>query len=149
MVKREWEVDPKFIVDIFTCVLFLNDVIDVADTTTDEEGEDERRDVMMSAPDVDVNTRENSEKREPPADSIDDGSFSRGEELVDDISQEEDVDKGPDPESILSGSEISLLAGGVAASIFGACDGVDVRAQEEDKAANVNELEQDAIFPGI
>jgi len=84
--------DPQFIVKALAGVMLLHDVVDVTDTATNEEGEDESHNIMLAGPDVDVDTGEDSQERETPGDAINDGTLASREELVDDITEEEEMD---------------------------------------------------------
>jgi len=92
VVEGEGEVDPEFVVETLAGVMFLDDVVDVTDAATDEEGEDESDNVMLAGPDVHVDTGENGQEGEAPGDAIDDGTLAGGEELVDDVTEQEKVD---------------------------------------------------------
>lgn len=52
-------------------------------------------DVVMASPKVDVNGVEHCKERETPRYTVDDDVFSRGEELVDDSPEKEDVNYRP------------------------------------------------------
>lgn len=52
-------------------------------------------DIVLPNPDVDVDGVEDGEQREAPRDAVDDGSFALREELVDDGSEEKEVDDRP------------------------------------------------------
>jgi len=60
VVEREWEMNPEFIIDVASWVMFLDDVIDVTHAAANEESEDERDDVMLATPNVYVNAGEDS-----------------------------------------------------------------------------------------
>jgi len=119
-------------------VVFLDDVVDVGDGAGDEEGEDEGYDVVVGAPQVDVDGVEDAEEGEAPGDAVDDDSFALREELVDDRSKEEDVDEGPNQERPRSGSEIGLLSSVI--DITGGSNGVDVGAQKQEVCDNIHNL---------
>jgi len=93
VVEREWKVNPELIVDILSRVMFLDYVINVTHAAADKESEDECDDVISTAPNVYVNAGEHSEERETPADAVDNGALSSGEELVDHIAEKEEMDK--------------------------------------------------------
>ncbi len=57
---------------------------------------------MMACPDVNVNGIEDTEERETPRDSIDDDLLASGEELVDDGSQEKEMNEGPKDERAMN-----------------------------------------------
>jgi len=124
VVEGEGEVDPEFVIDVLATVRLLDDIVDVGDSGRDQESENEGDDVMLTSPDVDVDGVEGSEEREAPADTVDDGAFSVGEELVDHCAAEKEVDQGPDGEGPGGGGEVSLFA--MAVDVGGAGDGVDV-----------------------
>ena len=79
---------------------------------------------------MDVDGVEDRKEREAPRDAVDDGRLALREELVDDGAEQEEVDEGPDAESVVCGREVGLFAGAVGA--FGSCDAVDVGAEEEE-----------------
>jgi len=106
-------------------VVLLDDVIDVGHRGADEECEDERDDVVLAAPDVDIDSVDDSEEGEAPADAVDDDTVSSREELVDDESEEEEVYQRPETESPRSRSEVGFLTAVVDA--LGRSDGVNVR----------------------
>jgi hypothetical protein len=91
--KREWEVDPEFIVYIAATVILLDDVVDVADARRYEQRKDESDNIVLATPYVDVDTVERSEKGETPTDTIDDGFLALVVELVDDRAEQQEVDQ--------------------------------------------------------
>jgi len=52
-------------------------------------------DVMVGSPEVDIDCIEDAEQGEAPWDTVDNGAFAAGEELVDDSAGQEDVDQRP------------------------------------------------------
>lgn len=61
----------------------------------DEQCEHECHDIMVAGPEVDVDGVEDGEEGEAPRDAVNDDGLARGEELVDDRSEEEEVDYRP------------------------------------------------------
>lgn len=96
--------------DIFAAVRLLHDVVDVGDGGRDQEGKDERDDIVLANPNVDVNRVEDSEEGEAPADTVDDGALSGGEELVDHCTAEQEVDEGPDGECPGGGGDVGIFS---------------------------------------
>jgi len=66
VVEREGEMNPEFIVDVLPGVVLPHDVVDMRNSARDEECENESDNVMLSAPYVYVNGREDGKKRESP-----------------------------------------------------------------------------------
>jgi len=145
MPEREGEVNPEFIVDVLGSVMLLDDVVDVGNGRADEKGEDESNDIVATRPDVDVNGVEDDEEGEAPVDAVNDNLLAGFEELVDDGTEEEEVDNGPNAECPSSGSEEGLLASAVV--VVGTSDGVDVATGEEEVDENVHDFEEDAFCP--
>jgi len=144
VVEREGELDPELIIDVLSRVMFLDDIVNMAHAAAHEESEDEGDDIMLAAPDVDVNTSEDGEEWETPADAIDNSTFSGGEELVDHITEKEEMDQRPDKECPRCGGKVGLFSGMVDTW---SRDGVNVRAKEEYVDDDVHDLEEDTIFP--
>jgi len=147
VIEGEWEMDPEFVVDVLPNVMFPDNVVDVTDGAANEQSEDECYDVMLASPYVDVNAGQDSKEGETPADAIDDGALSAGEELVDDISKKEEMNQRPYKESPRSGSEVCLLSRIVDALRI--CYSINVRTEEKDVDDDVDDLEEDTIFPSI
>jgi len=124
MVEGEGEVDEEFIGERLSRMMLLDNVVDVSDGGTNEEGKNERPNVVMGSPQVDVDGIQDCEKREAPRNAIDDDRFSAREELVNDSEKEKKVDKRPDEESPGSGCDIGFLA--VEVDVFWRHHGVDV-----------------------
>ena len=127
-------------------MILLDNVVDMADNRGDEEGDDERGDIVVIGPDADEDGVQDSEEGEPPGNTIDDhGLRVGGGELVDDGTKKEEVDDGPSEERPVGRCEVGLLdapVDGVRGNY-----GVDVRPQEEEVNDDVDEFEEDAFFP--
>jgi len=103
--------------------------------------------VVPVSPHADVNGIEDRKKWETPANAIDDDGLARIGELVENETEEEKMDKGPDKKGPGGWSQISLLSRVV--HITRASDGVDVAAKEQEIHYNVHDLEENAILPRI
>lgn len=93
VVERERKVNEDFIQSALGKIVFLDDVVDVGDGGTDKEGKNEGNNVMVGCPQVDVNGVEDTEKRETPRNAVDDDLFTGGGELVDDRSEQQQMDQ--------------------------------------------------------
>ena len=102
---------------------------------------------MLRSPKVYVDGIEYSEEWKSPGNSIDDYTFSLREELVDDGSKEENMDKRPDEKRPGGRSNISLLA--VIVNTLWRSDGIDVRPEEDKVDDDVNDFQNYSIFPGV
>jgi len=145
VVEGERKVDEEFITQVVGSVILLDDVVDVTDSRRDAECENEGDNVVSTGPDADVECVENHEEWETPSNTIDDDTLSGIGELEDDVSEQQEVDKGPNEEGPPSRGEISFLGGTV--DVAGTGNGVDVRSEEEEIHDNVYNLEEDSIFP--
>jgi hypothetical protein len=65
----------------------LHHIINMAHGTADQQRKYERHHILFLIPHVYIDTRQNCQKRESPGDTIDNGSFTIGEELIDDITE--------------------------------------------------------------
>jgi len=92
VVEGEGEVDPEFVVNVLAGVMLLHDIVDVTDAAANEQGEDERDDVVLLTPNIHVDTGQDGQKGETPGDAVDDGTLSGREELIDDVTEKEEVD---------------------------------------------------------
>lgn len=127
-------------------MILLDDIVDVADGGGDQEGEDERDDVVVVGPDGNEDCVEDGEERESPGDSVNhDGLGVGGSELVDDGAKKEEVDDRPSEEGPVGWSEVRLLDVSVDGVRGGY--GVDVRPQEEEVNDDVSDFENDTILP--
>ena len=79
---------------------------------------------MTTTPDVDIDTREDGQQWESPRYAVDDGLFTRGEELVDDETKEKKMDERPYAKRPRGWGEVGFLPGSV--DVFGASNRVDV-----------------------
>lgn len=113
-----------FIAECVGSVVLLDDVVNVADSGRDEEGQNEGDNIMSMGPDTDVECVENCEEWETPSYAIDNDNLSGIGELEDDVSEQQEVNKGPDEERPPSWGDVSLL--GVVIDVAGAGNGVDV-----------------------
>jgi len=130
VVQAEGEVDEQLVGDVDGCVMLLHDIINVRHGGGDEQGEDEGDDVMVVRPDVDVDGVEDGQQGEPPGDAVDDDALAGGEELVDDISEEKDVDDGPNVERIRRWGDIGLLSSPIWR--LRPSDSIDIGSSQED-----------------
>lgn len=64
----------------------------------------------MTSPKIDVDSIEHSQEGETPGDSVNNNSFARGEELVDDGPEEKNVNQGPYEESPWSRCHVCFLS---------------------------------------
>jgi len=147
MVQREREVDPEFVIDVLTSMVLFDNVVDVAHGAAHEKSENERNNVVLVGPNVDVNASEDREERETPADPVNNGAFAVREELVDNVAEEEQVDQRPNTECPRGRSKVRLLA--CVVNIVWAGNRVDIGSKEEDVNDDVHDLEEDTIFPII
>jgi hypothetical protein len=145
MVKREWQMDEKFISNGFRGVMLLDNVVNVSYCRRYEKGEDEGNDIMTGSPEINIDGIQDTEERETPGNTIDDDTFSTGDKLVDDGTKEENVDDSPNQESPRSRSEIGFFA--VEVDVGRSSDGVDIRTQKQNINNNVYNLEEDTIGP--
>lgn len=143
--EGERQVHPKFIVDVLSGVMLLDNIVDVGDGRADEQGKDESDDIVAARPDVDVDGVEDDEEREAPVDAVDDNLLARFEELVDNGAEEKEMDNGPDAKGPSGRSEVGLLAGAVV--VVRSSNGVDVATSEEEVDENVHNFEEDAFSP--
>jgi len=96
MVETEWDVDPEFVIDALTAIVLLDDVINVGHSGRNKKSKDEGDDEVLAAPNIDVNGIQDGQKRESPADAINDDSLSFVKELEDYVTEQEEVNEGPD-----------------------------------------------------
>ena len=75
--------DEKFISDRLRDVMLFDDIINVSYCGRNEKGEYESGNIAVVGPKIDVDGVEATKKRQAPGDSVNDDSFSVGEELVD------------------------------------------------------------------
>ena len=73
-------------------MILLDHIVNIADGRADEEGKAERDDVPSPSPDVDVNRIEHRQEGETPPDPIDDRVLAGIGKLIDDITEEQEVD---------------------------------------------------------
>jgi hypothetical protein len=90
-------------------VVLLHNVVDVRNGRRHEKREDEGEDSVPHGPEVDVNSIEDGQERETPANAIDDHLFAGCEELVDDRAEQKEVDEGPDEERPRGRCDVGLL----------------------------------------
>jgi len=77
VVEREGEMDPEDIVHGLGLVELFHDIVNVGHGRADKERKEEREDIVLVNPDVDVNAVEDGEEGEAPADAVDDDLFCR------------------------------------------------------------------------
>jgi len=145
VIKREWEMDEDFVSDGGGRVMFFDLVVDVGDRGRDKEGEYEGPFVVMVTPQVDIDGIQDSEERETPRNMVDDDMLPIGEKLVDDGSQQKEVDQGPNEERPGSRADEGFLA--VVVTFLVGSNGIDVGAEKEEVNYDVNDFEDDAVFP--
>jgi len=73
-------------------MVLFDDVVDVSHCGADKEGKDKCDDVVLGGPQIHVYSVENGKEGKPPGNSVDDDTFALGEELIDDGTEEENVD---------------------------------------------------------
>jgi hypothetical protein len=129
VVEREGKMNKEFVSEGFGRMMFLDNIVNVSDSAGDEQGENERRDVALMRPEVDVDGIQDSEQRESPRDTVDDDALAMGEELIDDGAEEENVNDGPGQEGPWSRGEICFLSTPVDAG--GGGNRVKVGTQED------------------
>jgi len=95
VVEGERKVDEKLVTNALRGVVFLDNVVDVSHGGAHKESEDEGKDVMLPRPQSDICGIENAKESETPGNTINDHTLSGGEELVDDGSEEKEMDEGP------------------------------------------------------
>jgi hypothetical protein len=128
-------------------MVLLDDIVDVRNGRTDEEGEDKCRDVMVGSPEVYVDGVEDTKEGEPPGNTIYNDTLANGEELVDDCAKKQDMDDSPDEEGPGSRSDVCFL--GIVVDRRGPSNGVDVRAQEEEIYDDIDDFQEYSVFPGV
>jgi len=143
--QGERKVNKEFVKEALGGMLLLGDVVDVGDGGAYEEGKDECDDVVAMRPDVDVDGVEEEKEGEAPVDAVDDDLLAALEELVDDGSEEQEVDDRPDAEGPAGWGQVGLLTGAV--DVMGTSNGVDVASGEEDVNEDVDDLEKDTFSP--
>jgi len=77
-------------------MVFLDDVINVRHGGAYEESHYKCEDVVLLSPKIDINGIEDTEEGEAPHDTIDDDTFPGREKLIDDRTEEEHMNYGPD-----------------------------------------------------
>jgi len=145
VIKREREMDEDFVSNGRGRVMLLDLVVDVGNRRRNKKGEHEGPDVVVVTPQVDINGVQDTKKSETPGDMVDDDVFSIGEELIDDSSQQKEVDQGPDEERPGRRADVSFLA--VVITFLVGSNGIDVGAEKEEVDDNVNDFEEDTVFP--
>ena len=118
--------------------MLLDEVIDVGNGRTDEKRKDEGDNVMSTRPDVYVNRVEHGQEWEAPSDSINDDVLAGISELVDEVSEKQEVNEGPDEEGPVSGRYVCFLRRAVYVS--GTSYSVHIGSEEEEKDENVDNL---------
>lgn len=73
------------------------------DSGAHKQGEDEGDNVVLGGPDVHVYCIQDSEERQAPSNAINDHFLAAVEELVDDGTQEQEVDEGPETGVVSNG----------------------------------------------
>jgi len=146
MPHGEGQVHEQLIAGGLGGMILLDDIVNVADGGGDQEGKDERDDVMLFGPEENEDRVEDGEERESPGDSVNyDGLCVGGSELVDDGAKKEEVDDRPSEEGPVGWSEVRLLDVSVDGMRGGY--GVDVRPQEEEVNDDVGDFEKNTIPP--
>jgi len=145
VIKRERKMDEDFVSNGRGRVMLLDLVVNVGDHGRDAEGEYEGPDVVVVTPHMDINGVQDTEERETPGDMVDDDMFPIGEELIDDSSQQKDVDQGPDEKRPGSRADVCFLA--VIVAFLVGSNGVDIGAEKEEVNDDVKDFEDDAVFP--
>jgi len=90
--------------------VFVDGVVDMADSRAHKESKDEGNNVMTMCPHADVDGIEHRKKREAPADAVDDKILACVGKLIEDETKEEEVNEGPDEEGPGGWSEIGVFS---------------------------------------
>jgi len=93
---------------------------------------------MLSPPNIHIDTRQNSQQRESPANPIDNRVFRPREELVYDVPEKQNMDQRPDEERPWCRRQVRLLASSI--DVPGSRHSIYVRSKEEDVRQNVHNL---------
>lgn len=110
VVKREGEVNKELRAKaIIRGVFVVDDVVDLAHASGDEEREHERRDVPAASPKEDVDGVEAAEDSKAVSNGVDDDGLAGRRELEEHHEQEQEMDQRPDPKGVCRGSHIGLL----------------------------------------
>lgn len=99
----------------------------------------------MGHPKIDVDGVEDGEEGETPRNSVNDNQLSAREELVDDGTEKEEVDKRPDKERPGGRSDVRFLP--IIVDGRGTSYRVDIRTQEEKVDDDICDFEENTIFP--
>jgi len=145
VVERERKVDKKFAGQADTPAMLVDNVVDVAYSGAHKEGEDKGDNIMTMRPHTNVDGIEHRKKWEAPADAIDDEFLAGACKLVENETEEKEVNEGPDEEGPGRWSEVGLFSRAV--HVARASNGVDIATEEEEIHNDIYNLEEDAIFP--
>lgn len=145
VVQGEGKVNKHFVSESARPVVLLDDIVNMADGRADEQGEDECNYVVVVSPDVDIDGIEDRQERETPSNAVNGDLLASVGELVDDITEQQEVDERPDDKGPACRGEIRLLGGLV--NVTGTRNSINVAAEEEEVDDNVDNLQKDAIFP--
>lgn len=120
--QGEGEVNEEFGREGFPAVVFgVDDVVDLADGSGDEQAHEERADEVAVGPEPDVDGVKDAEERETVRDAVNNepgvSSHCQGassllavvRELVQDHPEEEEVDQRPDPDRVRRGRHVGFL----------------------------------------
>lgn len=129
MVEGERKVDEDLVCRAGRLVILFDNVVDVGNRRGHEQGEDKCDDVVVRSPQVDIHCVENGQQGEAPRDALNDGAVTVLRELVQDSTEEEEMNDRPDQKRPWRGSKICNLATMVVDAVVRG-NGADVRAQE-------------------
>jgi len=91
--EGEWQVDKDLVGNGTGAVVSLDDPVNVGDCRVDKEREDKGPNVMSASPNVDVDGDQNSEDGEPPTDTVNDDCLSLIGKLIDEITEEKEMNE--------------------------------------------------------
>lgn len=138
VVDGEGDMNKELVTEGPSLVKLLDDVINVGSVRVDEEGKDKCDDIVLTSPDVDVNGAEDGDEGETPANAANDHFFTRAGELIDEVTEEQEVNEEPDEECPVSWGQVCLFQ--VVINISRTCDDIDVGTKEEEKGDNVDNV---------
>lgn len=79
---------------------FFHNPVDMTDGRAHKERKDERHNIMSMGPNIDIYGIEDQQEGEAPRNAVDDDPLSRREELVDDVSEQQQMNHGPNVEGV-------------------------------------------------
>jgi len=106
--------------------MLFHNVVNVRHRRGHEEGKDKGNNVVLGSPQVDVDGIEDTEERKTPVYTVYNDRFSVIRELIDDGTEEQEMDEGPDEECPWCWGEVRFFSGVV--HVGGCSNGVNVGA---------------------